>query len=232
MKGEKRRGRPRRHRAWPSGRRRRCSRGGDGKRRPGRFRYRRLARTAEIDSGHCTDCGNACMAGNLRERLATPRELMEASPRTSFPRFGRYAEYIRARHAVNEKGEQMSKNRRVKGGLADPSRLRSLDRDDGDIVQVVIETPKGSRNKYAFDPEEKVFQLKKVLPAGMTFPYDFGFIPSTKADDGDPVRCGRSGPDGRSSFPGLSLNMPASGCDRGLAGQEKEQGTQEPDSYV
>ena len=145
------------------------------------------ARTAEIDSGHCTDYGNACMAGNLRERLATPRELMEASPRTSFSRFGRYAEYIRARHAVNEKGEQMSKNRRVKGGLADPSRLRSLDRDDGDIVQVVIETPKGSRNKYAFDPDQKVFELKKVLPAGMTFPYDFGFIPRTKAEDGDPV---------------------------------------------
>jgi inorganic pyrophosphatase len=52
---------------------------------------------------------------------------------------------------------------------------------------VVIETPKGSRNKFAFEPEEHIFELKKVLPAGMTFPYDFGFVPSTKADDGDPV---------------------------------------------
>lgn len=52
---------------------------------------------------------------------------------------------------------------------------------------MVIETPKGSRNKYAFDPKQRVFELKKVLPAGMTFPYDFGFIPSTEADDGDPV---------------------------------------------
>jgi inorganic pyrophosphatase len=52
---------------------------------------------------------------------------------------------------------------------------------------VVIETPKGSRNKFAFDAEQRVFELKKVLPAGMTFPYDFGFIPSTKAEDGDPV---------------------------------------------
>jgi len=51
----------------------------------------------------------------------------------------------------------------------------------------VIETPKGSRNKYAFDAEQKVFELKKVLPAGMTFPYDFGFIPRTKGGDGDPV---------------------------------------------
>ena len=81
----------------------------------------------------------------------------------------------------------MNKNGRAKGGLADPSRLQSMDQDDGDIVQVVIETPKGSRNKYAFDPEQKVFELKKVLPAGMTFPYDFGFIPRTKAEDGDPV---------------------------------------------
>jgi inorganic pyrophosphatase len=55
------------------------------------------------------------------------------------------------------------------------------------MLRVVIETPKGSRNKFAFEPKDRVFELKKVLPAGMTFPYDFGFVPSTKADDGDPV---------------------------------------------
>jgi inorganic pyrophosphatase len=81
----------------------------------------------------------------------------------------------------------MSKNGRPTGALADPSQLRSLDQDDRDIIQVVIETPKGSRNKYAFDPAQKVFELKKVLPAGMAFPYDFGFIPRTTAEDGDPV---------------------------------------------
>jgi len=59
---------------------------------------------------------------------------------------------------------------------------------DGDNkIQVIIETPKGSRNKYAFDTEQRVFALKKVLPAGMAFPYDFGFVPSTKAEDGDPT---------------------------------------------
>src|ERR1700720_4908251 len=73
------------------------------------------------------------------------------------------------------------------GSLANPLRLAPRDEDDGDIIQVIIETPKGSRNKYAFDPEQKVFELKKVLPAGMAFPYDFGFIPSTTAEDGDPV---------------------------------------------
>jgi inorganic pyrophosphatase len=71
--------------------------------------------------------------------------------------------------------------------LADPTRLKPLDDDDEQLVQVVIETPKGSRNKYAFDPEQKVFKLKKVLPVGMAFPYDFGFVPSTKAEDGDPL---------------------------------------------
>jgi inorganic pyrophosphatase len=81
----------------------------------------------------------------------------------------------------------MNKAMRRTGALADPSRLPSLDQNDNAIVQVVIETPKDSRNKYAFDPEQKVFGLKTVLPAGMTFPYDFGFIPRTKAEDGDPV---------------------------------------------
>ena len=80
-----------------------------------------------------------------------------------------------------------SKNGRVGSALADPSRLPSTAQEDKEIVQVVIETPKGSRNKYAFNLEQKVFELKKVLPAGMTFPYDFGFIPRTKAEDGDPV---------------------------------------------
>lgn len=82
----------------------------------------------------------------------------------------------------------MKKNRiHAKRGLADPSRLDPYTEDDDDIITVVIETPKGSRNKYAFDEDQRVFKLKKVLPAGMAFPYDFGFVPSTKADDGDPV---------------------------------------------
>src|SRR3954464_1041429 len=51
---------------------------------------------------------------------------------------------------------------------------------------VVIETPKGSHNKYKYEPELGAFTLAGVLPEGMAFPYDFGFFPSTKADDGDP----------------------------------------------
>jgi inorganic pyrophosphatase len=72
-----------------------------------------------------------------------------------------------------------------KPGMADPSRLNP--RDDQNSIQVIIETPKGSRNKYAFDPEQRIFCLKKVLPEGMVFPHDFGFIPCTEAEDGDPL---------------------------------------------
>ena len=73
-----------------------------------------------------------------------------------------------------------------KRGLADPSRLKAFD-EKKKLLRVVIETPKGSRNKFAFDSEQQIFELKKVLPAGMEFPYDFGFVPSTLAPDGDPV---------------------------------------------
>jgi inorganic pyrophosphatase len=54
-------------------------------------------------------------------------------------------------------------------------------------INVVVETPKGKRNKFAFDEDLDVFRLKKVLPAGEAFPYDFGFVPGTRADDGDPI---------------------------------------------
>jgi inorganic pyrophosphatase len=81
----------------------------------------------------------------------------------------------------------MAKSKGKRIGLTDPSRLKPSDDDSDKSIRVVIETPKGSRNKYAFDQEERVFQLTKVLPAGMTFPYDFGFIPSTTAEDRDPV---------------------------------------------
>lgn len=74
-----------------------------------------------------------------------------------------------------------------KNGMANPTRLKPVDSDDREILRVVIETPKGSRNKFSFDPKQRIFELKKVLPSGMTFPYDFGFVPSTMAEDGDPI---------------------------------------------
>jgi inorganic pyrophosphatase len=54
-------------------------------------------------------------------------------------------------------------------------------------LAVNIETPRGSRNKIKYDPSSRIFKLSKVMPEGMIFPYDFGFVPSTKAEDGDPL---------------------------------------------
>jgi inorganic pyrophosphatase len=75
----------------------------------------------------------------------------------------------------------------AKKSLADPTQLKPIDKKHDGILQVIIETPKGSRNKFAFDPEQRIFTLKAVLPAGMVFPYDFGFLPQTIAPDGDPI---------------------------------------------
>ena len=62
--------------------------------------------------------------------------------------------------------------------------LPAMDPDSG-LVHVVIDTPKGSRNKYKFDSKLGVLKLSRILPAGMSFPFDFGSIPSTCAEDGD-----------------------------------------------
>src|SRR5205823_14149078 len=51
----------------------------------------------------------------------------------------------------------------------------------------IIETPKGSRNKFSYDPETGLFKLGGLLPEGLLFPFDFGFVPSTLGDDGDPL---------------------------------------------
>ena len=72
---------------------------------------------------------------------------------------------------------------------ATPARLTDLDPYDPESreLNAIIETPKGSRNKFAYAEEHGLFILKGVLPAGASFPFDFGFVPSTIGGDGDPV---------------------------------------------
>jgi inorganic pyrophosphatase len=57
---------------------------------------------------------------------------------------------------------------------------------DGDVY-VIVETPRGSRAKFDYDPKLKTFTLSKSLLTGLTYPHDWGFVPSTKADDDDPI---------------------------------------------
>src|SRR5689334_208223 len=66
------------------------------------------------------------------------------------------------------------------------TKLRPFDPKSGNL-NVVIDTPKGSRNKYAFDFEIDGYKLKSVLPHGNVFPFDFVSIPNTVAEDGDPL---------------------------------------------
>jgi inorganic pyrophosphatase len=65
-------------------------------------------------------------------------------------------------------------------------RLPPFDSKSG-TLNVVIDTPKGCRSKFAFDMKRKAYMLKSVLPQGARFPFDFGSIPGTVAEDGDPL---------------------------------------------
>ena len=56
---------------------------------------------------------------------------------------------------------------------------------DSPLVNVIVDTPAGSRNKFKFDERLGLFRLHKRLPLGARFPFDFGFVPGTRAADGD-----------------------------------------------
>src|SRR6185295_2604536 len=60
----------------------------------------------------------------------------------------------------------------------------SSNRESGEI-NVIVDTPRGSGNKFKYDEEYQLFKLGGVLPAGAVFPFDFGFIPGTRGEDGD-----------------------------------------------
>jgi inorganic pyrophosphatase len=60
-------------------------------------------------------------------------------------------------------------------------------RYDSGSTRVVVESPRGSRLKISFDPEQRVFCVDRELVLGLQYPYDFGFVPSTLAEDEDPL---------------------------------------------
>src|SRR5438552_10236328 len=65
-------------------------------------------------------------------------------------------------------------------------KLPLFDSKSGNL-NVLIDTPKGCRSKFAYDMKRKAYVRKSVLAQGALFPFDFGSIPGTKGDDGDPL---------------------------------------------
>ena len=70
-----------------------------------------------------------------------------------------------------------------------PARLTELPPRDPetDCLNVIVETPAGSRNKFDYDEQLELFRYGKTLADGERFPFDFGFVPSTAGEDGDPI---------------------------------------------
>ncbi len=81
-------------------------------------------------------------------------------------------------------GKAKNAGRRFKN----PTKLNPFDGKSKNrrVVNAVVETPGGSRNKFKYDEKLGFFALSGVLPEGMVFPHAFGFVPSTRAADGDP----------------------------------------------
>jgi inorganic pyrophosphatase len=80
----------------------------------------------------------------------------------------------------------MAKSRKSAKGPASPTRINPFSDKKNNVVNAVIETPGGSRNKFKYDEHLGCFTLSGILPEGMVFPHAFGFVPSTRAADGDP----------------------------------------------
>ena len=59
--------------------------------------------------------------------------------------------------------------------------------DEQGYLNAIVDTPKGSRNKLAWNEKYGMYEMRGVLPAGMAFPFDFGFVPGTRGEDGDPL---------------------------------------------
>jgi inorganic pyrophosphatase len=55
------------------------------------------------------------------------------------------------------------------------------------LVNLIVETPRGIRHKFAYETKSRLYKLKSTIAEGLQWPYDFGFVPGTRGDDGDPL---------------------------------------------
>ena len=106
--------------------------------------------------------------------------------RRGVPR-SRTAKRRRGGHVTRQRGSDLWYGKRDNRPQAMPDFLKLPTWANKACVCAVVETPRGSRAKLEFDPKLSVFTLAKPLMAGLSYPYDWGFIPSTRAEDGDPL---------------------------------------------
>ncbi|HNB21055.1 MAG TPA: inorganic diphosphatase [Candidatus Melainabacteria bacterium] len=85
------------------------------------------------------------------------------------------------------KAKEGSTNAEINGKLLKSSLSKGIIDDKTGLVRAIVETPKGCRNKYKYVPDMDLFECGPALHAGLSWPFDFGFIPSTLAGDGDPL---------------------------------------------
>jgi inorganic pyrophosphatase len=69
--------------------------------------------------------------------------------------------------------------------MSNPQNIEAF--GSGGELRMVVETPRGSAVKLKYDPKLKIFTVSRSLPLGLTYPFDWGFIPGTKGEDGDPL---------------------------------------------
>lgn len=98
---------------------------------------------------------------------------------------------------------------------------KSAEKSQEKPVMVVVETPRGNHNKYKYDEKTGRMKLSKVMPEGMMFPYDFGFFPETKTEDGDPLDVLILSDEG--TFPGCQIDCRLIGVIKAEQTQEGKQ---------
>jgi inorganic pyrophosphatase len=79
-------------------------------------------------------------------------------------------------------------------------------------VQMIVETPRGSAIKYKLDEVSGLFTVSRSLTAGLSYPFDWGFVPGTRSEDGDPV-------DALCLHPYASFPVPVPGARRCRSGE-------------
>jgi inorganic pyrophosphatase len=92
-----------------------------------------------------------------------------------------------------------------------PDLLKKSPFGDDAELQMIVETPRGSSVKLKFEPKLEIFTVARALPLGLTYPFDWGFIPGTEGEDGDPIDA--LALHDASTFPGVLLPCRALGVE-------------------